>query len=100
MHSKKEANSDDLLTKLELVNRIIGYTAQSLKLAIMFRRSIATLNKKTVYDTVIIGGGVVGSSVAYHLSKIRGGKIAVVEKDFKYEFASALRSVLPYVVYK
>lgn len=33
-----------------------------------------------------------GSSIAYHLSKMRGGKIAVVEKDFKYEFASALRS--------
>ena len=46
-----------------------------------------------MYDTVIIGGGVVGSSIAYHLSKMRGGKIAVVEKDFKYEFASALRSV-------
>lgn len=38
---------------------------------------------KAVGDTVIIGGGVMGSSVAYHLSKIRGtGKgIVVVERD-------------------
>ena len=38
---------------------------------------------KGIYNTVVVGGGVMGSSVAYHLSKLRGtGKgIIVVEKD-------------------
>jgi glycine/D-amino acid oxidase-like deaminating enzyme len=38
---------------------------------------------KAVADTVIIGGGVMGSSVAYHLSKLRGSGrgIVVLERD-------------------
>lgn len=45
------------------------------------------------YDVLIIGGGVLGSSVAYHLARDgRGGRIAVVEPDPTYEFASTPRS--------
>jgi FAD-dependent oxidoreductase domain-containing protein 1 len=52
---------------------------------------------KRSYDVVIVGGGVMGSSVAYHLSKLAqtGGNamsIAVVEKDKKYLTASAMLS--------
>lgn len=32
------------------------------------------------YDTVVIGGGVIGTSVAYYLSK-KGAKVALVEKE-------------------
>lgn len=34
------------------------------------------------YNTVIIGGGVIGNSIAYHLSKKGEKEIAVMEKDF------------------
>ena len=34
------------------------------------------------YETIIIGGGAVGSSIAYHLSEARSGGILVIEKDF------------------
>jgi FAD-dependent oxidoreductase domain-containing protein 1 len=56
---------------------------------------------KRSYDVVIVGGGVMGSSIAYHLSKLAqgsaalGGKnlsIAVIEKDKKYLTASAMLS--------
>ena len=56
---------------------------------------------KRSYDVVIVGGGVMGSSIAYHLSKLtqgstsdNGGKklsIAVIEKDKKYLTAGGLR---------
>ena len=38
------------------------------------------------YDVVIIGGGVIGSSVAYHLSANPAftGRVAVVERDPAY----------------
>jgi len=43
------------------------------------------------YDVVIIGGGVIGSSVAYHLSANPGftGRIAVVERDPTYAASSS-----------
>jgi len=40
-------------------------------------------------DIVIIGGGLIGSSVAYHLTKDgRGGRVVVIEPDPTYEFAT------------
>lgn len=44
-------------------------------------------------DLIIIGGGVIGSSIAYHLLKDGfNGEITVFEKDRLYEFASTPRS--------
>ncbi len=43
-------------------------------------------------DILIIGGGIVGSSIAYHLARDgRGGAIVVVEPDPTYEFAATPR---------
>lgn len=45
------------------------------------------------YDVAIIGGGVIGSSIAYHLLQASPGmSVAVIEPDSTYEFASALKS--------
>ncbi|WP_025897698.1 NAD(P)/FAD-dependent oxidoreductase [Sneathiella glossodoripedis] len=46
------------------------------------------------HDVVIIGGGVVGSAIAYFLSKFAGSdtSIAVIEKDSSYQFGSTARS--------
>lgn len=44
-------------------------------------------------DIVIIGGGVVGSSAAYHLARDgRAGRISVVERDPTYEKSATARS--------
>ena len=46
------------------------------------------------YDILIVGGGVIGSSIAYHL--LNDGlddTVAVLEKDPSYEFASTPRSM-------
>ena len=46
------------------------------------------------YDVLIVGGGVIGSSIAYHLlSDGMDGTVAVLEKDPTYEFASTSRSM-------
>lgn len=34
------------------------------------------------YDTIIIGGGVIGSGIAYHLSEVQPDGILVIEKNF------------------
>ena len=45
---------------------------------------------RSTYDVVIVGGAVMGSSVAWHLTREVGfdGSILVVERDPSYEFAS------------
>ncbi len=44
-------------------------------------------------DIIIIGGSIMGSSIAYHLAKTgRAGDICVIEPDPSYEWAAAPRS--------
>ena len=44
-------------------------------------------------DIVIIGGSIMGSSIAYHLALAgKAGDICVIEPDPSYEFAAAPRS--------
>ncbi len=46
------------------------------------------------YDVIIIGGGIMGSSVAYHLKKADDSiSVAVIEKDPAYEKASTTLSM-------
>jgi glycine/D-amino acid oxidase-like deaminating enzyme len=46
------------------------------------------------YDILIVGGGVIGSSIAYHLlNDGMDGTVAILEKDPTYEFASTPRSI-------
>jgi len=48
---------------------------------------------RRAYDIVVIGGGVIGSSIAYNLVNDGfDGKILVIEKDPSYEFASTTLS--------
>ena len=50
--------------------------------------------EQTAYDVVIIGGAIVGSSIAWFLTQQAGftGRILVVERDPSYEFASTSRT--------
>jgi len=49
---------------------------------------------KDIYDVAIIGGGVMGSSTAYHLMKADSTlKICFIEKDPVYEHASSMLSM-------
>jgi len=48
---------------------------------------------KKIYDIVVIGGGVIGSSIAYNLVNDGfDGNILVIEKDPSYQFASTTLS--------
>jgi glycine/D-amino acid oxidase-like deaminating enzyme len=45
------------------------------------------------YDVVVIGGGIMGCSTAYHLKELAAGiDVVVVEPDPTYEFCSTLRA--------
>ncbi|WP_454690185.1 NAD(P)/FAD-dependent oxidoreductase [Achromobacter aloeverae] len=45
------------------------------------------------FDVVVIGGGIVGSSTAYNILDMAPGiRVAVIEPDSTYEFASTLRA--------
>src|SRR5580658_4494584 len=46
----------------------------------------------THYDVVIIGGGVIGSSIAYHLAAAGERSILVLERDPSYARASSALS--------
>jgi glycine/D-amino acid oxidase-like deaminating enzyme len=49
---------------------------------------------KKHFDVLIIGGGVIGASIAYHLlNDGLDGTVGIIEKDSSYEFASTPRSV-------
>lgn len=37
---------------------------------------------KREYETIIVGGGVIGNSIAYHLSENNSGSTLVIEKDY------------------
>lgn len=44
------------------------------------------------FDVITAGGGVIGSAIAYFLTRERGVTVAVVEPDPSYEFAATPRS--------
>jgi len=48
---------------------------------------------KEMYDIVIVGGGVMGSSTAYHLMAAENLNVAVIEKDPSYAKASTPLSI-------
>jgi len=49
-------------------------------------------------DIIIVGGAVMGSSVAYHLAKDPAfkGRVIVIEKDSTYQFSASLCQRLLY----
>ena len=55
---------------------------------------LADVPTRTSYDVVIVGGAVIGSSVAWHLTANQAfdGTILVIEKDPTYEWTSTART--------
>ena len=61
-------------------------------------RGVCNVNQQPMldsYDAAIVGGGVVGSAIAYFLcaADAFGGRVLVVEKDPSYDASSTTRSV-------
>lgn len=56
----------------------------------MIKRNLKGLDK--LYNTVIVGGGTMGSSIALHLAQMGHQNIAVIEQDPCYRRASSLLS--------
>ncbi|TMW68615.1 hypothetical protein Poli38472_006083 [Pythium oligandrum] len=63
---------------------------RSQRLRVSKARGFASAQDK--YDVVIAGGGVMGTSTAYHLAVTTDLSIAVVERDPMYKWASAMLS--------
>src|SRR6266567_8636316 len=53
-----------------------------------------TVNNGRTADFVILGAGVIGASIAFHLAKRRAGRIVVLEKDSVGQGASGRSSAL------
>jgi FAD-dependent oxidoreductase domain-containing protein 1 len=52
------------------------------------------MTEKSFYDVIIVGGGIMGSSTAYHLTKMNPDlKVAVIERDPTYARASTTLSM-------
>ena len=45
------------------------------------RSSVTGRPSSTSYDVLIIGAGVIGASIAFHLGQARAGRVAVLERD-------------------
>jgi len=53
---------------------------------VLNKTKLKKINKKQQYHTIIIGGGVMGSSIAYQLAKMGIKDIAIVERDNTYTY--------------
>jgi FAD-dependent oxidoreductase domain-containing protein 1 len=51
-----------------------------------------TIGRSDLYDVVVVGGGAVGSAVAFHLTRERGLRVAIIERDTSYAQCSTSRS--------
>ncbi len=52
----------------------------------------SSAQKRSSYDVAIIGGGIMGSSAAYWLSRSKGVSVIVIERDASYATASSALS--------
>jgi glycine/D-amino acid oxidase-like deaminating enzyme len=63
------------------------------RLTILAKESIAMMKTNTVYDALMVGGGVMGCATAYYILKNDPQiKVVIVEKDPTYEFNSTVLS--------
>ncbi|KUF90881.1 hypothetical protein AM588_10003055 [Phytophthora nicotianae] len=81
-----------LIRELNEAPETAGLTRALAKRGLRFASSVST-DETPYYDVVVAGGGVMGFSTAYHLvTAVPNLKIAVVEKDPCYKYASAILS--------
>src|SRR6476469_4343946 len=58
-----------------------------------FERSSEADRASAKYDVAIVGGAIIGSAVAFFLKRLApAARVAVIERDRTYEFASTLRA--------